>query len=198
MSVEESQELIYRNVGLSLAEWSRVEHGVNLLFVALNNRKLRPNYPLLASFEANRSFDAKRKTLHTFVRSDPDCSELFIERFRSLDRKLANLARKRSDLAHFVIRQHFNDRHPAGIALLHPFGTFSGSFFERDASPLTAEDVGRRADDFAALAARVFRFVTYVKNTRGLLEPYDCPVDNPDSLLAHPFVGRAPDVITLG
>lgn len=198
MTVEDSETSIHTAVGRCLANWSQVEFACHLLFVGLNRRKFRANDPLLAAFEANRSFDAKRKTLNTFIDSDDNLPPLFKERVKPLIGKLGRAAMQMSEVAHFSVRIHHDQQTPAGRAMLHPFGTFTGSFFEREPAALSVAQLNERADNFAALADRVFRFVTYIKNKNGLLERHDTPVENPDYLLDHPATASAPPVVTFG
>ena len=198
MNKEASLHELHANIGRCLSEWSRVEFAVHLLFLTLNDRRIRANDPLLASFEANKSFSAKRATLHTLVMSDDRTEGLFRDQFVALDRKLREEHGRRHEVAHFRLMIHHDHKHPHGEAMLHPFGTFTGGFFDRDKRPLTVKQVGERADNFAALADRTFRFVTYVMNVRSLLDAHDKPTPNPERLLDHPFIGTAPPVVAFG
>lgn len=197
MTAEESEKDVHTAVGRCLANWSQVEFACHLLFVGLNGRKFRANDPLFASFEANRSFDAKRKTMNTFVECDDTLPQHFKDRFKPLVGKLAMASGKRSEVAHFSIRIHHNQSNPAGVAMLHPFGTFTGGFFDREPAPLTGAQLHERADNFEALAQRVSRFVIYIKNIKELHEHFDTPIDDPDFLLDHPFTGSTPAVLTV-
>ena len=158
MNVESSLEEIYRNVGHCLAEWSRIEFGLAALFCLLNDHKARSNDPLYAGFEAVNSFEVKQALLRTIVASDPRNAGLFQERYNALDNKLGRMARRRAEIAHFSIVQHHTGKHPAGIAMLHPFFTWTGQHFARNRQPLSGTQVGDRAKAFSSLAERIFRF----------------------------------------
>ena len=184
-------------IGRCLDRWSQVEFAVHLLFLSLNDRHIRANDPLLASFEANRSFNAKRQTLRTYVMSDDRAEGLFRDRFGSLDPKLGVAHEQRNEIAHFKLVRHYDAKAADGTIMLHQFGSFTGRFFHRDKTPLLTREVFARAESFAELAKRCFRFVTYIRNVRGLLDEHETPFADPERLLDHPYSGPTQPIITI-
>jgi hypothetical protein len=197
MTVRSSEAEIFHHVGRCLAEWSRIEFGLAVLFCLLNDRKPRANDPLLASFEVVRSFEIKQSILRALVASDERIDDLFRERYGALDKKIGRMARRRAEIAHFSIVRHYNEKSPAGLAMLHPFHTYTGMFFETNRRPLSGNEIKTCAKAFSALADRVFRYVVYMQNVRGLLEPFDQPEVDPRHLLHSAPDRRSRDFVLL-
>gem|GEM_PF-3771366 len=166
------EEELLVNVGLCLREWSRIENGLAELYAALNGCDPMPHHPVRAGFETVKSFEVKTAIVLAQIQSDDSLSKEFLEAYRPLHNKLGKMARKRAEVAHFNIVYHHDAKSPAGRAMLHPFWTWSGQFYERNRRPLSAGQLLTRAKAFGLLADRMHRCAHYIQQTSGNLPLY--------------------------
>ena len=124
--------------------------------------------------------------LNTSIEFSDDLHGPFSDHWSPLHNKISKMARKRAQIAHFVIHQR-NSRDPeSDDYLLHPFWSVSSYLAEKNVPALSAEEIRRRARSFGEVSDRVYGFRDYVEILRGRMTAADVQKDDPLDLLRNP------------
>ncbi|WPZ05631.1 hypothetical protein [Pelagerythrobacter marinus] len=156
-------DLVYREVGECLHAWSQVEVDLSALFAALHGVPMQEaSHPIRQVFEVVQSFETRVAMTNRSVECFIDAHPAYAEAWQPLKNKIERSARRRHEVAHFVLISR------NAIHGIKPFFTFHNFRTKQGRGELTARQIADRARGFFDLSTRVRRHAGYVSRLQGL------------------------------
>jgi hypothetical protein len=157
MQADPERTAILLQVGECLAMWSQVEHALARLFSVVTRNAVANQ--MGAAFTAVKSFEVRLAKVNAVIELDHDAA--FRDSLNALSKKLAELYRRRHQVAHFTLLFNVTENKHT----LNPFFSFG----KLNVTGLSSNDLNQRCASFARALERLMRLRLYVAHRQAKL-----------------------------